>query len=176
MFFVAHTAVAIAASPSRASKSRRLAEHALRAARASGLAPRLVDLGELPAEALLGRAKHPEVDEALAAAAEAVLVIVATPVYRASYSGLLKVFFDLFAQNALAGAVGIPIATGGSPAHELVIDHSLRPLLASVGALVVRHGVYATDAQFGPDGLADAVTQQLDRAVGEGVALISARR
>ena len=175
MCFMAKTAVAIAASPSRASKSRRLAEHALCTAGASGLVPRLIDLGELPAEALLGRVKDPAVDDALAATAQAALVIVATPVYRASYSGLLKVFFDLFWPEALAGVVAIPIATGASPAHQLVLDHGLRPLLASVGALVVSHGVYATDAQLGPDGTAGAVAEHIDRVVAGGVALISRR-
>ena len=172
---MAHTAVAVTASPSRASKSRSLAELALRTAESAGLATRLIDLSELPAEALLGRAKVAAVDEALAATAGAGLLVVATPVYRAAYSGLLKVFFDLYAQDALAGVVAVPIATGGSAAHQLVVDHALRPLLASVGALVVRAGVYATDAQFGPDGPADAVRQQIGRAVAEGVALISRR-
>lgn len=170
-----NTAIAIAASPSRASKSRRLAERALARASAEGFAARLIDLGDLPADALLGRTKHPHVDDALAAASAASLLIVATPVYRASYSGLLKVFFDLFSPDALAGTVAIPIATGGGPAHHLVIDHALRPLLASVGALVVRSGVYATDAQFGPDGPSDVVTQQIDRAIVEAIAHVSRR-
>jgi FMN reductase len=170
-----HTAIAIAASASRISKSRRLAEHALAAASAGGFIPRLIDVGALPADALLGRTKNPAVEDALSAAAGASLLVVATPVYRASYSGLLKVFFDLFASDALAGTVAVPIVTGGAPAHQLVIDHALRPLLASVGALVVRSGIYATDAQFGPDGPEQAVIQQIDRAIVEAIAQVARR-
>src|SRR6266852_1938882 len=72
----------------------------------------------------------------------------ALPIYRATYSGLLKVFFDLLPPDALARKVAIAIATGGGPSHLLAVDHGLRPLLASVGALVVATGIYGTDAQF----------------------------
>jgi FMN reductase len=127
----------------------------------------LIDLCDLPADGLLGRARVPAVDAALEAVASARLVVVGTPVYRASFSGLLKVFFDLFPQDALGGKVGIAIATGAGPAHALVVDHALRPLLASVGALVVPAGIYGTDGQFGPDGPESALLARVDRAVSE---------
>lgn len=161
------TAVALSGSPSRQSKSRRLLVHAAERLAAQGLETRVVDLCELPAEGLLGRSRATTIDEALAAVAAAPLLIVATPVYRASYSGLLKCFFDLLAPNALAGKVAIPIATGGSPAHALVIDYALRPLLASVGARVVSAGIYGTDAQFSADGADAALLASVDRAVTE---------
>jgi FMN reductase len=165
------SAIAITGSPSRESKSRRLVAHALARCADAGLATRLIDLCDVPADDLLGRAKSAAVADALAAVSSARIVIVGTPVYRASYSGLLKVFFDLFTMDALDGKVAIPIATGGGPAHQLVIDHALRPLLASVGAQVVATGIYATDAQFGADGPQDVVTQRIDRAVAEAIAI-----
>ena len=114
----------------------------------SGAATALVDLSALPADALLGRRVSADVQQALASVAAADIVAVGTPVYRATYSGLLKVFWDLLGPGALVGKVAIPIATCGGPAHALCIDHGLRPLLASVGAVVVAAGVYGTDAEF----------------------------
>jgi FMN reductase len=78
----------------------------------------------------------------------ATIVVASTPVYRATYSGLLKVFFDLLPVDGLAQKVAVAIATGGSPAHQLVIDHGLRPLFGSVGAVTVPTGIYGTDAGF----------------------------
>jgi len=160
-------AIGISGSPSRQSKSRRLLVHGLDRLSAQGMQTGLVDLCELPADDLLGRTRTPAIEEALASVAGARLLMVATPVYRASYSGLLKVFFDLLKPDALAGVVAIPIATGGGPAHSLVIDYALRPLLASVAARVVSAGIYGTDAQFGADGPDAALTAAVDRAVTE---------
>ncbi len=142
------TIVGVSGSPSTASKSRRLLEEVLTALGESGSGVSRIDLAELPADGLLGRRASPEVQQALAMVASADIVAVSTPVYRATYSGLLKVFCDLFAPGALVGKVAIPIATGGSSAHALCIDHGLRPLLASVGAVVVAAGIYGTDAEF----------------------------
>ena len=65
----------------------------------------------------------------LAQVANAQLIVVATPVYKAAYSGLLKVFLDLLPQTALAGKTVLPLATGGSPHHMLALDCALRPVL-----------------------------------------------
>lgn len=142
------TVVGVSGSPSATSKSRRLLEAVLTALGESGAVVSHIDLTELPADALLGRRASAEVQQALALVASADIVAMSTPVYRATYSGLLKVFCDLFAPGALVGKVAIPIATGGGPAHALCIDHGMRPLLASVGAVVVAAGIYGTDAEF----------------------------
>ena len=165
-------AVGISSSPGgAASKSRLLLDRALERFDELGIATVRIDLAELPAEALLGRARDAALQRALAATAAARIVLAATPIYRATYSGLLKVFFDLLPHGALASAIGIPIATGGSPAHQLAIDHGLRPLFASLGAVVVPTSVYGTDAQFA-DGEPDAtLLDRLDRAVAESIAL-----
>src|SRR5438477_9464263 len=96
------TAVAVSGSPSRGSRSRVLLGRAVDALEARGFATRLVDLAEIPADALLGRTSERTLDAALAAVAEARILVASTPVYRATYSGLLKVFFDLLPQDALA--------------------------------------------------------------------------
>jgi FMN reductase len=161
------TVLAISGSPSRQSKSRRLLAHAVDRIIRDGIEADLLDLCDVPADDLLGRTRGEAIERALASVGSAQLLIVGTPVYRASYSGLLKVFFDLFPQDALAGTVAVPIATGGSAAHALVIEHALRPLLASVGALVVSAGVYVTDAEFSPTGPDPAALARVDRAITE---------
>jgi FMN reductase len=129
------------------------------------------DLASLPANGLLGRTRSAQIDAVLGDLGRADIVLVATPIYRATYSGLLKVFFDLLPNAALAGKVAIPIASGGSLAHQLALDHGLRPLLASVGAVVVATGIYAAPEQF-VDGEPDTtVAERIGRAVAESLAL-----
>lgn len=165
------TAIGISGSPSARSRSRILLEHAVGRLAGRGIVTGLIDLNELPADALLGRRSSAELERALAAVGDADIVVASTPVYRATYTGLLKVFFDLFAQRALAGKVGLAIATGGAPGHQLVLDHGLRPLFASVGAVVVPTGVYAVDAEFDAGVPHADVLERIERAVAESVLL-----
>ena len=168
--------VGVSGSPSAASKSRRVLEDVLTSLGEAGASTTLVDLAALPADALLGRRTSADVQEALASVASADVVAVSTPVYRATYSGLLKVFCDLFAPGALVGKVAIPIATGGGPAHALCIDYGLRPLLASVGGVVVSAGIYGTDAEFA-DGVPNAtLAGRVLLAAGEALALAEGLR
>ncbi|MEY4321136.1 MAG: hypothetical protein RLZZ471_1077, partial [Actinomycetota bacterium] len=79
--------------------------------------------------------------------ADAQAVVVATPVYKAAYSGVLKVFLDLLPQAGFKDKVVLPLATGGSPHHMLALDYALRPVLQSLGARQILSGVYASDSQ-----------------------------
>lgn len=158
--------VGISGSPSATSHSRTLLELALTALeRHSGSPARRIDLAQLPADGLLGRRQDRDVLGALRAVEGAGILVVSSPIYRATYSGLLKVFFDLLPQDALEGAVAIPIATGGGPGHFLAIDHGLRPLLASLGALVTAGGIYATDSQFTNGAPQSDLATRIERAV-----------
>lgn len=95
------------------------------------------------------RDKAPEsVEKALQHIESADLLIVATPVYRASYPGLLKHLFDLVDQDGLIGKPVLLAATGGSPYHALVLEHQLRPLFSFFQSLTLPVGVYGTDAEF----------------------------
>ncbi|HET7249352.1 MAG TPA: NAD(P)H-dependent oxidoreductase [Gemmatimonadales bacterium] len=156
----------ISGSPSPVSKSRVLVETAL-AAFGRGAETTLIDLAALPADALLGRGTVPEVAAALESVARAGIVVVGTPVYRATYSGLLKVFFDLMAPESLVGKVGVPLVSGQSRGHALAVDHGLRPLFASLGATVVSAGVYATPDQFQDGVPGPELRQAVERAVRE---------
>jgi FMN reductase len=166
---------AISGSPSTTSKSRLLSEHAVARFTAAGASAGIVDLCAMPADGLLGRARPHALVDALLRVEAADVIVASTPVYRAAYSGLLKLFFDLLPQEALAGKVGLPIVTGASPGHQLAVDHALRPLFASLGALVVANAVYATDSEFGPKGPSEHVLKRLDRAVDEALVLSSRR-
>jgi FMN reductase len=112
----------------------------------------VIDLDGLDPGALLALRSDPGVDDAVDRLARADIVVIATPVYRATYTALTKSIFDLLPQGALAGAVVIPIATGYSADHRLAIDHGLRPLVASLGGWVTPTGIYATKADLGDDG------------------------
>jgi FMN reductase len=158
------TAVGISGSPTARSRSRGLLTHALEQLAADGFETTLIDLASLPANALLGRTEDDAVTRALASVARASIVVASTPVYRATYSGLLKVFFDLFPQRALVDKVGIAIATGGASGHQLVIDHGLRPLFSSVGAVVAPTGIYATDVELDDQTARQTVLDRIDRA------------
>ena len=104
-----------------------------------------------PQALLLADWGHPSVVRAIEQVAQARALVVATPVYKAAYSGVLKVFLDLLPQTALKGKVVLPIATGGSPHHMLALDYALRPVLQSLGAKHILPGVYASDSQIPKD-------------------------
>jgi FMN reductase len=93
----------------------------------------VVDLANLGGAVIEG---SPEVDAALATVRDATVLVVATPVYKAGYTGLLKAFLDRLAGGALAGVLAIPFTVAGSPIHRLVADVHLRPLLVELGATV----------------------------------------
>lgn len=123
-----------------------------------------------PQALLLADFGHPHVLAASAQVANAEVLVVATPVYKAAYSGVLKVFLDLLPQTALKGKTVLPLATGGSPHHMLALDYALRPVLQSLGAKHILPGVYATDAQvtLTPEGayhVAPDIEARLDEAV-----------
>lgn len=164
------SAVGISGSPSTRSRSRSLLEYSLGRLREHGAQTTLVDLAELDAGALLGRRSDEEVQRALTLVERAGIIVASTPVYRATYTGLLKVFFDLFPQRALAGKVAVGIATGAASEHRIVIDQGLRPLFASVEAEIVP-GVYATDADLADMQRRTLVLQQIDGAIAEALAL-----
>lgn len=167
-------AVGISGSPSASSKSRVLVEHALATLRTRGAEATLIDLAALPAEALLGRRAAPEVSAALDRVSAARVVVAGTPVYRATYSGLLKVFFDLLPEDGLVGKIGVALVTGHNAGHSLAVDHGLRPLFASVGATVVPSAVYARSDQFRDGKPTRELLHAVDRAVGQALAFAAA--
>jgi FMN reductase len=107
--------------------------------------------------------------DALEAVAAADGLIVVSPVFTASYSGLFKSFFDVLDKEALAGKPVLIAATGGTARHSLVLEHAMRPLFAYLRAVVVPTAVYAASEDWGAQGLAE----RIERAAGELAALMT---
>ena len=91
----------------------------------------------------------PRLTELTAQVASAGLIIAASPTYKATYTGMLKAFFDRYGSNGLAGSVAVPLMTGGAPIHALAVEVHLRPLLVELGAAVPSRGLYVTEPEFG---------------------------
>lgn len=141
-------AIAISASPSATSKTAAFADYVLAQLRSDTVETAHLRLRELDGAALLGgNLKNPVIDAAIAQVDEADAVIIATPIFKASYSGLLKAFLDVLPQFALAGKVVVPLATGGSLAHVLALDYALRPVLQSMGARHIVQSFFLPEAQ-----------------------------
>lgn len=135
------TIATISSSPSDPSRTDAVLEYVTKRLISHGHTVTPIVLRDLPAEPLLrGRADDPDIASAVNVLEAADAVVVTTPVYKAAYSGLLKVFLDLLPQYALKGKTVLPLATGGTPAHVLVIDYALRPVLASLGAGAIGQG------------------------------------
>ncbi len=117
----------------------------------------LVDAG--PGLGAFSRGALPSRAEAILQAIEgADALIVASPVYKGSYSGLFKHLFDFVEAGALAGVPVVLAATGGGRRHALVVEHQLRPLFAFFSALSVPTSIYASDEDFEQGELSDPVT------------------
>ncbi|HEY0474030.1 MAG TPA: NADPH-dependent FMN reductase [Kribbella sp.] len=135
------TIATISSSPSEVSRTDAVLSYVTKRLLSHGHQVTPIVLRDLPAEPLLrGRADDPVIQAAIDVLAAADAVVVTTPVYKAAYSGLLKVFLDLLPQYALRGKPVLPLATGGTPAHVLVIDYALRPVLTSLGAGAIGQG------------------------------------
>jgi len=151
------TILAVSGSPSPTSRTASAVDRALVLLRANGHTASHLAVRDLPAADLLAGVRDtPALWTAADAVAGADGVIVATPVYKASYTGLLKAFLDLLPENALAGKVVLPLATGGTVGHLLTIDYALRPVLTALGADHVVQGRFLLDADVvrGDDGQA----------------------
>ena len=165
------TVLLIAGSPSEKSRSAALLDAVQQRLHARGAHVERLQIRDLSPQALiLADFGNRTISHAIGRVAKADVVVVATPVYKAAYSGVLKVFLDLLPQTALQGKTVLPLATGGSPHHMLALDYALRPVLQSLGAKHILSGIYATDAQVAltPEGayLIDAETgARLDEAV-----------
>jgi len=76
------------------------------------------------------------------------LAIIATPVYKATYTGLLKSFLDWFGTTGLAGVTAVPVMVGAGAAHALAVEVHLRPLLVEIGATVPTRGLYVLEQEL----------------------------
>lgn len=140
--------VSLSGSPSPQSRSAGLLDWSRRWLHARGVEVVNFSVRDFAAEDLLyGRFDSPSVIELGKRVREADGLLVATPVYKAAYSGALKTLLDLLPERALEHQVVLPLATAGSPAHLLALDYALKPVLAALKAEEVLQGVFADDSQ-----------------------------
>ena len=138
--------LAVSGSPKLVSRSAMLLGHVSGILEQHGHTIDTLTLRDLPAQALMhADFEHPAIIDAAARLEKADGLIVATPVYKAAFSGLLKTWLDLLPQFGLAGKVVLPLATGGSVAHALALDYALRPVLTSMEARHVVNGFLVLD-------------------------------
>lgn len=140
--------VALIGNPRSGSRTARAAREVAR--QVSGLlgqaTVREVDLAEHAGG--LFDAVMPELDALAEAAAAADVLVVASPTYKATYTGLLKAFFDRAHGRSLAGVVAVPLMVGAAPQHALAPEVHLRPLLVELGAVVPTRALYVLESEL----------------------------
>ncbi|WP_188187964.1 FMN reductase [Nonomuraea sp. SYSU D8015] len=134
--------------------------------------PRVIELRELAvdiANVFVTGFPNGRLREVIEAVTEADGLIVVTPIFSGSYSGLFKSFFDVLDNTALAGKPVLVAATGGTARHSLALEHALRPLFAYLRAVVVPTAVYAATEDWGgaQDPFTDGLGERIERAAEE---------
>ncbi|ESY98447.1 NADPH-dependent FMN reductase [Mesorhizobium sp. L48C026A00] len=175
------TVVGFSGNLTRPSKTRGFVEHFVREiAHRHGLAAVTFDLDDVGPS--LGTARWSrDLDDTgrrvLDAVVSAEVLVVGSPTYKGSYTGLFKHFFDLVDPAALRGKPVLLTATGGGERHALMVEHQLRPLFAFFEALVLPTAVYATDKDFLDGALASEVIRKRgEQAIDEASSLLISRR
>ncbi|MGQ0837692.1 NAD(P)H-dependent oxidoreductase [Actinokineospora sp.] len=145
-------------SPAPTARAGILVTHAAATLRGSGHLVRVLAVRDLPTVALLAEdLANPEIRAAIETVRAADGIVVASPVYRAAYSGLVKSLLDLLPLGVFAGKAVLPLATGGTQGHLVAIDFVLRPLLFSMGATRVSAGHFVLDQMIAGAGEGSAV-------------------
>ena len=133
--------VAVAAAAARAGGLNQLGENV-----DSPTEPTVIELAPLGSQLFdWASAAVRSATETLAASR---LAVVATPVYKATYTGLLKSFLDWFDQTGLSGVTVVPVMVGASAAHALAVEVHLRPLLVEIGASVPTRGLFILEQEL----------------------------
>jgi FMN reductase len=171
--------VGIAGSTTSPSSTRKLVANAVTAvANRTGGSTSIIDIAEIGALSALSRADAaPALEAALREVETADLLVVGSPVYKGSYTGLFKHFIDLVDYSALIGTPVALLATGGSDRHALVIEHQVRPLFAFFQAQVLGTGIFLTAKDIVDGRITDDACQnRFDRMIAEAVAALRARQ
>ena len=166
--------VSLGGSPSLRSRSGVLLDRAKHWLHSQGVEVVSFQVRDFPAEDLLhARFDSPKVQHFLQLVAQADGLVVATPVYKASFAGALKTLLDLLPERALEHKVVLPIATGGSIAHMLAVDYALKPVLSALKAQETLQGIFADDSQiaYGEGSAAAQLAPVLEQRLNESLEL-----
>lgn len=178
--------VVVTAGLSQPSSTRLLADQIADAttaavgARGESLEVEVIELRELAVEMaqtlVSGNRPTPGVVAAHEQIAAADGLVVVSPVFTASCSGLFKTFVDLLDPEAIDGMPVLVAATAGTPRHSLVLDHAMRPLFTYLHAVVVPTGVFAATDDFGGGDGSSSLQARIHRAAGELASLVVTER
>jgi FMN reductase len=173
--------VAIAGSPSTTSRSSAVLDYAKAVLEANNAEVHSVTVRDVPAEDLVaGNFESVALKQIQLVIEQADAVVVGTPVYKATYTGVLKSLLDLMPQYALKNKIVLPIATGGTIAHLLSLDYAIKPLFSVMGATQILQGVYILDPQIqrtdtGSIQLTDEIEGRLKDALSELLAALQSK-
>ncbi|PTM59336.1 NADPH-dependent FMN reductase [Desmospora activa] len=141
------TIVTLSGSPSATSRTSAVLTIIRQQLAFAGWQTDAIKVRDLPPQDLIyAHFNSPALQETIRLLKNADGVIIATPVYKASYTGVLKAYLDLLPQEILEEKVVWPIAVGGSLAHLLTLDYALKPVLYALGAQTIIKGVYIQDS------------------------------
>jgi FMN reductase len=157
--------VFISGSPSATSRTATALSALAAKVAERGLETAQIQVRDLPpADLAAAKAQDPRTHEALRLVAGARAVVIGTPIYKASLTGMLKAFLDLLPHEALKGKLAMPVGTGAAAAHSLTIEHSLAPLLFALGADAVVRGQYFIDVDLADGKLSPAAALAVESA------------
>jgi FMN reductase len=164
----------------RPSKTKSFVEHiATEAGAQFGASPSVYDIADLGPSFPAARWPKELDDQASGIIAElkqADLLVVGTPTFKGSYTGLFKHFFDLLDPSDLRGKPVILVATGGGDRHSLIVEHQLRPLFGFFEAFSLPTAIYASDRDFTDGSISNpAIRNRATQAVSEAVLAVSGR-
>lgn len=175
------TVVSINGSPTKPSKTGVLLEAVADAVCArTPLSRHSIYLSDVGGEFMCGLTR-PDItsrgEELLQLAERADLILVGTPVYRASYTGVLKHFFDLVDRDAMRGRKAVLCATGGTALHGLVLEHQLRPLMGFFSMHTITTGLYGLSDDF-KDGrvVSPELNARIERVAEEAAGLFAVKQ
>lgn len=157
--------VLISGSPSADSRSEKILNYIGSIIHEHGYLTEKISITELPAEDLVyGHYNSPVIQSISTKIQEAEAVVIASPVYKASYTGALKALIDVLPQKALQHKAVLPIMTGGSPAHLLALEYTLKPSISILRGQSL-DGVYIIDHQLDKSKTNPIVDQDIQKRV-----------
>lgn len=139
----------LSGSPALTSKSQHILRYVERRLQESGFQSSWNSIRDFdPAALLYGQVKDQKIVGFINDIAQADALVVATPIYKGALTGALKALLDILPQYALREKIVLPIATGGSIAHLLAMDYSIKPVLSILGSSAILPGIFITDQQY----------------------------
>jgi FMN reductase len=82
----------------------------------------------------------------------ATVAVIASPTYKATYTGLLKSLLDGVPHDGLSNVIAIPTMVAGDRVHALAVELHLRPVLVELGAITPTKGLFFEEADLASPG------------------------